>query len=86
MKLILQYASHIPASIYVFKVKKRNSGKRCEIHSKLIINTRIMTSMTSFFSVSIVDFEQVNFSWDVSEKPDLLPNIFEISRSSYDFV
>ena len=45
-----------------------------------------MTSMTSFFSVSIVDFEQVNFSWDVSEKPDLLPNKFEISRSSYDFV
>ena len=85
MKLILQYASHIPASIYVFKVKKRNSGKRCEIYSKLIINTR-MTSMTSFFSVSIVDFEQVNFSWDVSEKPDLLPNKFEISRSSYDFV
>ena len=85
MKLILQYVSHIPASIYVFKVKKRNSGKRCEIYSKLIINTR-MTSMTSFFSVSIVDFEQVNFSWDVSEKPDLLPNKFEISRSSYDFV
>ena len=85
MKLMLQYASHIPASIYVFKVKKRNSGKRCEIYSKLIINTR-MTSMTSFFSVSIVNFEQVNFSWDVSEKPDLLANKFEISRSSYDFV
>ena len=85
MKLILQYASHIPASIYLFKFKKRNSGKRCEIYSKLIINAR-MTSMTSFFSVSIVDFEQVNFSWDVSEEPDLLPNKFEISRSSYDFV
>ena len=85
MKLMLQYASHIPASIYVFKVKKRNSGKRCEMYSRLIINTR-MTSMTSFFSVSIVDFEQVNFSWDVSEKPDLLPNKSEISRSSYDFV
>ena len=55
------------------------------MYSRLIINTR-MTSMTSFFSVSIVDFEQVNFSWDVSEKPDLLPNKSEISRSSYDFV
>ena len=48
-------------------------------------NTR-MTSMTRFFSVSIVDFEQVNVSWDVSEKPDLLLNNFEISRSPYYFV
>ena len=48
-------------------------------------NTR-MTSMIHFSSVSIVDFEQVNVSWDVSEKPDLLPNNFEISRSSYYFV
>ena len=48
-------------------------------------NTR-MTSMTHFSSVSIADFEQVNVSWDVSEKPDLLPNNFEISRSSYYFV
>ena len=45
-------------------------------------NTRI-TSMMHFSSVSIVDFEQVNVSWDYSEKPDLLPNNFEISRSSY---
>ena len=45
-----------------------------------------MTSMTRFSSVSVVDFEQVNVSWDVSEKPDLLPNNFEISRSSYYFV
>ena len=45
-----------------------------------------MTSMTRFSTVSIVGFEQVNASWDVSEKPDLLPNNFEISRSSYYFV
>ena len=45
-----------------------------------------MTSMTRFSSVSIVDFEQVNVSWDVSEKPDILANNFEISRSSYYFV
>ena len=44
-----------------------------------------MTSMTHFSSVSIADFEQVNVSWDVSEKPDLLPNSFVISRSSYYF-
>ena len=48
-------------------------------------NTRMMP-MTPFSNVSIVDFEQVNVSWDVSEKPDLLPNNFEISRSSYYFV
>ena len=44
-----------------------------------------MTSITSLPSVSIVDFQQVNVSWDVSEKPDLLPNNFEISRNSYYF-
>ena len=48
-------------------------------------NTR-MTSMTLFSSVSIVYFEQVNVSWDVSEKPDVLPNNFETSRSSYYFI
>ena len=48
-------------------------------------NTR-MTSMTPFSNVSVVDFQQVNVSWNVSEKPDFLPNNFEISRSSYYFV
>ena len=46
-------------------------------------NTRV-TSMMHFSSVSIVDFEQVNVSSDVSEKTDL-PNNFQISRSSYYF-
>ena len=48
-------------------------------------NTR-MTSMMRFSSISIVEFKQVNVSWDVSEKSDLLPNNFEISRNSYYFV
>ena len=48
-------------------------------------NTR-MTPMTPFSNVSIVEFEQVNVSWDVSERPDVLPNNFEISRSSYYFI
>ena len=48
-------------------------------------NTRVM-SMTRFSSVSIDNFKQINISWDVSEKTDLLPNNFEISRSSYYFV
>ena len=55
----------------MFKVNNKNSR---------------MTSMTRFSSISIVDFEQVNVSWDVSEKSDLPPNNFEISRSSYYFV
>ena len=45
-----------------------------------------MTTVTTFSSVSIVDFEQVNVSCDVAEEPDLLPNNFEISKSSYYFV
>ena len=55
----------------MFKVNNKNTRK---------------TSLTPFSSVSIVGFEQVNVSWDVSEKPDLLPNNLEISRSSYYFV
>ena len=53
----------------------------CKVNNK---NTR-MTSMTYFSTVSTVDFEQVNVSWDVSEKTDLLINNFEISRSSHYF-
>ena len=45
-------------------------------------NTR-MTLMTPFSSVSIVDFEQVNISWSVSEKPGLPANNFETSTSSF---
>ena len=45
-----------------------------------------MISMMPFSSVSIVDFEQVNVSWDFSEKPDLLPSNYQISKSSYYFV
>ena len=55
----------------MFKVNNKNTRK---------------TSLTPFSSVSIVDFEQVNVSWDVSEKSQFLPNNFEISRSSYYFV
>ena len=54
----------------MFKVNNENTRKK---------------SMTAFSSVFIVDFEQVNVSWDVSEKSDLLPNYFEILRSSYYF-
>ena len=65
-------------NIYLFKVNNRNTRKKCEIYSKLTTKTPerpLMTSFmyfycwlcahfTSFSSASIVDFEQVNVSWD----------------------
>ena len=58
-----------PANIYLFKVNNRNTRKRCEIRSKLTIKTPqrhsgvfIVTYITTFSTVSIADFEQVNVS------------------------
>ena len=67
-----------PANIYLFKVNNRNTRKRCEMCSKLPIKTpgrrqwhRSGVSIVNFehishlfSSVSIVDFEQVNVSWE----------------------
>ena len=50
---------YIPANIYLFKVNNRNTRKRCEIFSKSTIKTP-----EPFSSISIVDFEQGNISWD----------------------
>ena len=50
---------HLPANIYLLKVNNGNTKKRCEICSKLTIKT-----LTPFSNVSIIDFEQVNVSWD----------------------
>ena len=41
-----------PVNICLFKVNNRNTRKRCEIY------------FTPFSSVSIIDFEQVNVSWE----------------------
>ena len=41
-----------PASKYMFKVNNRNTRRRCET-----------TYLTICFSVSIVNFEQVNAGW-----------------------
>ena len=65
-----------PVNIYLLKVSNRNTRKRCEIWSKLTIKTperrhsrrsgvsfvNFEHIFTSFSSVSIVDFEQVNVS------------------------
>ena len=60
-----------PANIYLFKVKNRNTRKRSEICSKLTIKSterrqrrRFYCYFTPFSSVSIIDFEQVNVSWE----------------------
>ena len=49
-----------PANLYLFKFNNRNTGKRCEICSKLKTKTR--THFTPYSSVSIVESEQVNVS------------------------
>ena len=45
----------------MFKVNSRNTRKGCEIYSKLTIKTPVC-------SVFIVDFEQVNVSWDSGQE------------------
>ena len=69
-----------PANIYLFKVNNRITWKKCEIWSKLTIKTPERSPwrrsgvfivnfehyFTSFSSVSIIDFEQVNDSMEVS--------------------
>ena len=66
-----------PTNIYLLKLYNRNTRKKCEICSKLTIKTpkrsqwRCSGLLTVnfehishlFFSVSIVDFEQVNVCW-----------------------
>ena len=47
-----------PAGNCMFKVNKRNTKTRCEICSKLTIKTP-----ERHYSVSIVNFEQVNADW-----------------------
>ena len=60
---------HLPGNMWLFKVRNRNTRKRCEIYSKLTIKTperrqwrRSGTFIVDFFIISIVDFEQVSVS------------------------
>ena len=65
-----------PAGNYMFKVGNRNTRTRCEICSKLTIKTPERRRSGVFIvnfehishlvsSVSIVNFEKVNASWDM---------------------
>ena len=59
-----------PANIYLFKVSNRNSRKRYEICSKLTIKTpELQHIFTPFSSVSIVELEQVNITWEACLGP-----------------
>ena len=60
-------------NIYLYKVNNSNTRKWCEIYSELTIKTQerrstvfivnFKTYFTTFSSVSIVDFKQVNVCW-----------------------
>ena len=70
--------SNFPANSYLFKVTSTNTGKRCEICSKLSMKTaaeRLQWRCSGVFTVKfehishlnivfIVHFEQVNVSWE----------------------
>ena len=63
----------LPAGIYLLKVNNRNTRTKCEICSKLTINTPCS-------SVSIANFEQVNAGWVITahffDFVVLLPNLY----------
>ena len=70
-----------PGNIYLYKGNNRNTRKRCEICSKLIIKTSGVfiinfEQLTPFSSVSIVDFEQINVS-RVNELTYLIPVFYK---------
>ena len=62
-----------PANSYLFKVNNLNTRKRCEICSKLTIKTLELMDIFEqnifhfilFPNVSLVDFDQVNISWEI---------------------
>ena len=80
---------NLPANIYLFKGSNRNTRKWCEICSKLTIKPQkgrhwgrlvifiVNFELISYFSVSVVDFEQVNFNW-VTFKHKKTPNAYKM--------
>ena len=69
--LVFCYMKCFSANIYLFKVNKRNTGKRCkifEVNDENTKTTSVMSYLSSFSSASIVDFEHVNVSWVILKK------------------
>ena len=64
-RLINARMGNSPGGIYLFKVNNRNTRKRCEICSKLTIETPEQRQyFTPYSSVSIFNFEHVIAGWD----------------------
>ena len=62
-----------PAVIYLLKVNNRNTGRKCEICSKITIKTTERrhwrrTYFTSSSTVSTVNFEHVNTGWVITKR------------------
>ena len=53
-----------PANMYLFKVNHKSTSKRCVIDVVLLFLLLTLNIYTTFSSVSIVGFEQVNVGWD----------------------
>ena len=73
IKVFSDFCKFFLVNIYLVNVDSRNTRKRCEICSRLMIKTVTRTSLCfwlsltfnvfhTFFIVSIADFEQVNVS------------------------
>ena len=58
------HSREILANIYLFKVNKKNPT-RMALDVSLIFLLLTLNIFHTFYSVSIVGFEQVNVSWDV---------------------
>ena len=55
-----------PENIYIFEVNNRNTGKRCEIFSKVTINTPEQLHLRDVLSgVFIVNFEHISHLFPV---------------------
>ena len=78
-KALFQFEITYPANIYLFKVNKRNTRKKCEICPKLTIKTpeqrqrclyfKLWKYFTSFSKASIVELNRYFcWVWDWNEK------------------
>ena len=66
----------------MFKVNNRKTRARCEICPKLTIKIFDILTLKRFhtpcFSVSIINFEQVNAGWECSCKVDSSENLLKV--------
>ena len=80
---------HIPSNIYLFRVCNRKMWNMLKVNNKdtrtaSITSTFLLLTLTyfrPFSSVSIVDFEQVNVSWDVFKLYPLNDRCYHLQKS-----